>query len=484
MLSTNKPYNILVIDDDEDDFFYIKDLLRSLDSKLFDLEWASNFDMGYEKMLEKRHHIYLIDHLLGSGTGLELIKKAAGISAPKILLTGMGNRDLDIIAIRAGADDYLPKSQLTTETLERTIRHAMERFDQRTIIEREQQKFKTLFEQSSDPIFITNEDRGIIDANQAFCELFGISDEDLTKHELKNIFSNAEDYAEYLEKSNKTSFSSIQAIHLKSLKGAKIDALISSSPLYGADNGILTGYQGIIHDITRLRKMENELQTIEKINLTGRMIRTIAHDIRNPLTNISLASEQLRNDLTEENEDLTLYTDIISRNSVRINDLISTLLNNTKSTQADLQTISLEEVVQESIENVADRLKLKNIELSTSGLEDNTQIRIDKDKLKIAFANILTNAIEAMEGKNKPILSISTHLRDNDAVIIISDNGKGMDTDTLSKLFDPFFTNRPGGLGLGMTAVQQIIQQHQGTIKIESKTGEGSTFEIQLPRES
>lgn len=476
----DKTCHILVIDDDEDDFFYLKDLLRSLGTKLYELEWAPNFDTGYQKMLEKRHQIYLIDHLLGSGTGLELIKKAQGILAPKILLTGMGNRDLDIIAIRSGADDYLPKAQLNTEILERTIRHALERFEQRTIIEREQLKFKTLFDQSTDPIFITDRNRVVIDANEAFCRLFGLENGSIGEFRLGETFCHISDYRTFVEGSRDSGYSSVQSIQMKSGSGELIDALISSSPLYNSVDGSLEAYQGIIHDITRLKKMENDLQMIEKINLTGRMIRTIAHDIRNPLTNISLAAEQLKGELTGENQDLTLFTDIIGRNSVRINQLISTLLNNTKSTQIELKETPVQSVILEALALCADRIQLKNIRLTTFGLEDQTLMKLDRDKLQIAFTNILTNAIEAMEMSKEPSLDISCEHRNENVVIRIKDTGKGMEAETLSKLFDPFFTNRPGGLGLGMTAVQQIVQQHNGSIRIESTPGIGSSFEITL----
>lgn len=480
----SKPCNILVIDDDEDDFFIIKDFLQLLGPNLFELEWAPNFDIGYQLMLEKRHQIYLIDNLLGSGTGLELIKKASGIAAPKILLTGMGNRDLDIIAIRSGADDYLPKSQLTTETLERTIRHALERFEQRATIVREKRKFETLFDQSTDPIFITSNDRKLVDANPSFCQLFEIEPAQLENLTLREIFNDQEDYNHFVTESEVQRFSSTTSIQLKSLHGQFIDALISSSPLFGVEQDEPVAYQGTIHDISRLKKIEAELQLMEKINLTGRMIRTIAHDIRNPLTNITLASEQLRNDIGPGNEDAQLYTDIINRNSARINQLISSLLNNTRSTQPDLELLPVEIVVLDAIETCADRIQLKNIKLATIGLDGQTKAHIDKDKLKTAIANILTNAIEAMEATKLPVLTITSSKKKEVVVVTITDNGKGMTSDTLSHLFDPFYTNRPGGMGLGMTAVQQIVQQHDGSITVQSSPGKGSSFEIQLPIKS
>lgn len=475
---------VLVIDDDEDDFFIIQDLLKQLGPNRFSVDWAPNFDKGFEQICEKGHHIYLIDHLLGSETGLTLIAKAIqeGCRGPMVLLTGVGNRDLDIQAIHVGADDYLPKSLLSTEILERTIRHAMERFSQRIEIEAERQKYKQLFDQSNDPIYVTNSQWIGQDANDAFFTLFGISRDEFGSWSLEKLFAKKGDYLTFIENScDGQVYAPGVPVELRSKDGRHISALIASAPVKSGESVEIIAHQVTFHDITRLKNMEDELQVIEKINLTGRMIRNIAHDVRNPLTNINLAIDQLKMDLGDDNPDVEIYLDIVNRNSARINALITTLLNNTRTAQASLELESVESVLLEALDHCSDRFQLKSIDLETKGLDSDNKILLDREKLQIAFTNIITNAIEAMETQRSPKLSLECRKTNQHVEIRITDNGKGMSPETLEKLFDPFYTARPGGLGLGMTAVKQLISLHNGEIHVESILNEGSTFAIHLP---
>jgi signal transduction histidine kinase len=131
----DKPLRILLIDDDQDDFILTQDVLRDSLGMPFHLDWASSYEAGLKAMAECGHDLYLLDYRLGSKTGLDLLKEpaAATCQAPIILLTGQGEREVDLEAMKAGAADYLPKSHLS-DTLERTIRHALERFRDRTAL--------------------------------------------------------------------------------------------------------------------------------------------------------------------------------------------------------------------------------------------------------------------------------------------------------------------------------------------------------------
>src|SRR5262249_49190433 len=154
------------------------------------------------------HHIYLIDHLLGEGTGLDLIIHATyrGCKLPMILLTGVGNRELDIKALRAGADDFLPKTMLNTEMLERTIRHALQRYDQHILYEQEQARFKTLFEQSIDPIFITDAGWNFKEANKSFLKLFNIPAESLPSKYFPEFFKDPKEFEIFVKKNQSDGF--------------------------------------------------------------------------------------------------------------------------------------------------------------------------------------------------------------------------------------------------------------------------------------
>ncbi len=221
-----------------------------------------------------------------------------------------------------------------------------------------------------------------------------------------------------------------------------------------------------------------ELRSIEKFASTGRIARTIAHEVRNPLTNISLAAEQLR-DLASGNEESGLLLDMITRNSNRINMLVADLLNATRFAQLDMRETNINQLVEETLEQAADRIELSHIRVEKHYDSNICPIRIDGEKMKVALLNIIVNAIEAME-PGKGLLEIFTRNQGNKCIVEIRDNGAGMDRETTSKLFEPYFTGKQKGHGLGLTNTQNIILNHKGTIQVNSKPGAGSTFTIFL----
>jgi len=133
----------------------------------------------------------------------------------------------------------------------------------------------------------------------------------------------------------------------------------------------------------------------------------------------------------------------------------------------------------EAIDLATDRIVLYNISVVKKYSTDICDVSVDREKLKIAFLNIIVNAIEAME-PGKGVLTISTRGENNKCVIEIADNGSGMDRESLGRLFEPYFTSKPKGNGLGLTNTQNIILNHKGTIQAESEKGKGTTFIITL----
>src|SRR5688572_30396175 len=124
---SNLHARILIVDDDEDDYFLTSELIRNIPSQGFTIDWCYSYKEALEQITSKRHDLYFIDYLLGAKTGLELLKEviAAGVEEPIILLTGKGNQKVDIEAMRVGAMDYLVKGELSEEKLERSIRYAL-----------------------------------------------------------------------------------------------------------------------------------------------------------------------------------------------------------------------------------------------------------------------------------------------------------------------------------------------------------------------
>ena len=233
--------------------------------------------------------------------------------------------------------------------------------------------------------------------------------------------------------------------------------------------------EGGIEQLKATNRELDELRSIEKFAVSGRISRTIAHEIRNPLTNINLACEQIN---VAEDEDSKVLLEMIKRNSKRINDLITDLLNSTKFSELNPQKVFVHDVLDQALQLASDRINLKGIQISKVYAVPR-EVEIDPEKMKIAFLNIIINAIEAME-QDKGILDIKVINQDKNCLITIKDNGCGMDKDSLQRIFEPYFTSKNEGNGLGLTHTQNIILNHNGKINVISTPGYGTTFLIEI----
>lgn len=222
-----------------------------------------------------------------------------------------------------------------------------------------------------------------------------------------------------------------------------------------------------------------KMRSTEKFAVTGRIARTIAHEVRNPLTNIDLAASQLRSDINSKDENILYFFDVMQRNSARINKLISDLLQSTKFSELNLSKIKLNELVDETLAMAKDRLELQQVVVEKH-YNSSAYVYVDVEKIKIAFLNVIINAVEAME-QGKGILKVTTNADKSNGIITITDNGCGMDETAITKLFEPYFTNKSNGNGLGLANTQNIIFNHKGSISVQSVVNEGTTFTINIP---
>ncbi|MEO8823191.1 MAG: ATP-binding protein [Ginsengibacter sp.] len=231
--------------------------------------------------------------------------------------------------------------------------------------------------------------------------------------------------------------------------------------------------------VTELAKLNTELielRSLEKYVVTGRIARVMAHEVRNPLTNINLACEQLRSEL--EDEDSEIFFTMIRRNSERINQLVSDLLATTRA-ELTFSPASINNILDATLELARDRIQLNQVKVEKHYDKNICSLPVDIEKIKIAFLNIIVNALEAMDENGK--LEISTQNQEGKCVVKISDNGKGMEKAHFDRLFEPYFTTKGKGNGLGLANCQNIIIGHKGSITAESEYGKGTTFTIIFP---
>ena len=233
-----------------------------------------------------------------------------------------------------------------------------------------------------------------------------------------------------------------------------------------------------VNELAKLNTELIELRRLEKYVVTGRIARVMAHEVRNPLTNINLACEQLRAEV--ETPDSEIFFTMIKRNSERINQLVSDLLATTRA-ELSFSPASINEIIDESLYLALDRIQLNQINVEKHFDADICSIPVDAEKLKIAFLNLIVNAIEAMDNNGE--LQITTKNLPGKCLVKISDNGKGMQKSQLDRLFEPYFTTKEKGNGLGLANCHNIIIGHRGSITAESQVGKGTSFTITFPIE-
>ena len=233
-----------------------------------------------------------------------------------------------------------------------------------------------------------------------------------------------------------------------------------------------------ISDISKRKNAQKELMDSEKLAVTGRISQLIAHEIRNPLTNIDLSIQQVREASGMESP-ADPFLEIMTRNSKRINQLITELLVSSKPAEIQIQPCDVNALLEDAIQLALDRIHLKKIKLVKNLDASIPTLELDTAKVKTAILNLIINAVEAME-ESKGVLHISSQNVNGKCVIEIDDNGKGMTRENLDHLFVPFFSKKTGGIGLGLSSARNIIISHKGSIDVESKAGVGTKFTITL----
>jgi len=473
MLKGNQ-IRIAVVDDDEDDFFIIKEYIQEIQGANLLVDWVKDYRSALEKIRGQAYELYFVDYRLGNETGLDLLQEAMAMHCdqPIVLLTGKGNKAIDIKAMQSGATDYLAKSELNAEKLERCIRYSLDRAESLRELKQRENKYRNLFEGSKDTVFIADKDLFFTECNHAASLLFGLENAELLHHSLLEFVkedAQKKRLSDLLEKEANINDFELQIVDEM---GDVKRCLLSVS--FQKDSHPYHSIHGIIHDITNIKKAEQANVQAQKLAANERLIRILAHEIRNPLNNITLAVDQLPTPGEDEEKQKNLVG-IVQRNCIRINKIITELLDLTKPLELRFEKYPLQEILDESLALATDRINLHHVKVKKNYPDSPVEIEADKSKLTIAFTNLVINAIEAME-RDKGELAVSISPLQNGYSVSIRDNGKGIPEEHLPRLFEPFFTSKKNGVGLGLAACHSIIESHKGTIHVESSVNKGSTF--------
>lgn len=472
---------VLLVDGNEVYYQRIRKLLLDIPISEYELDWIADYEKAKWAICSNDFDLVLLDLHFENDRAMELLEEtlAEGAATPIVILIEENDMDAGLNALRSGAMDYLVKGHIDDSTFERTIRYSYQRYKSRAIIHKQRQRYLTLFQNSPNAIYIVNDRYELVDCNASFCTLFGYTREELLNQSLGRLFAKAAAFDAFEAREFSENSPKEFEEQLRKKDGTAIQALVIESVITNLE-GRIKEVQGIIYDMTLRKHAEKEMRLAEKLSLTGKMARTVAHEIRNPLTNINLSLEQLAEELPDH-EAVRFFTEIIQRNANRVNTLVTELLGSARMQEFQLSDTHIEDTLEEALQLCADRIKLQEVNIQLEYAPDSRPLRVDREKITVAWVNIITNAIEAMEGCPRQEILIRTSLLNERMCIHISDSGEGMDEETLDQLFDPFFTNKKTGMGLGMTSVTSIVKGLNGTIEVQSELHKGTTFVVCLP---
>ena len=244
------------------------------------------------------------------------------------------------------------------------------------------------------------------------------------------------------------------------------------------EEGTPAGRILLIRDVTAIRQMENEVIKSRHLNSIGSLAAGVAHEIRNPLSSIKGFAVYFKERLAGNKEDEET-ADIMIAETERLNRVIGQLIEFARPLELKKVKVRFKELVQHTIKLIAADAQKSKVTFEVTAAAEMPEVEVDPDKIKQVLLNIFLNCLAALKGGGK--LTIELSARANDLNVIISDNGEGISESDLPKIYDPYFTSKPAGTGLGLAVVQKIMEAHGGRINVESKVGLGTKVSLVFP---
>jgi PAS domain S-box-containing protein len=518
------PIRVLLIDDDDGDYFLTKDLLEEIDPRGFVVDWKSRYEDGLAAVCAAEHDICLLDNNLGSRSGIDLLREAKEkkCTIPVILLTGQSERDVDYSAMELGAADFLEKKDLTPAKLDRAIRYTLlqhrhsneleQQVTARTLelvssnvalheemrareatdqaLRQSEERFRHLADAMPQIVWISQANGTIEYINTQWIVYTGLTLEQSRTADQHREVVHPED-RDALDRSWEEALKE-QSIHefemrlKRSSDGEYRWFLARSVPVFNSEGELIKWYgtSTDIHD----QKLQEEEQR-EANRRKDIFLASMAHELRNPLPPIRNALEIMR--LAEHRaETVERCRGMIERQLNQLIRLVDDLLDLSRFTRGKiklrLEPVELRAIVEAAVETSRPLIEAGQHHLTVLVPEQQIFFEGDATRLTQVLVNLLNNAAKYTHAKGEIILSSTQE--DDHIVMKVNDNGLGIPSNMLVNIFQLFNQldrseqHSQGGLGIGLALVHGIVSLHRGTVEAQSPgPGKGSEFIVRIP---
>jgi PAS domain S-box-containing protein len=346
-------------------------------------------------------------------------------------------------------------------------------------------RYRILIESSPNGILATDAHGRIVFASPAAEAIFGHAPAELVGRPLARYFLRGREEAkEILERLAREGKFAHRTTRIVSADGRVLTVNLSSSLLRN-EAGVVVGTLLIANNITAQKQLEERLLQTQRLAAIGQMSAKVAHEIRNPLSSVSLNTELLREELEAfrgaDTREAAALLDAIASEVDRLARLTDEYIRFARLPTLAIEPCDLTEVLRRTLDFMAPEFEVAGVTVRTHLQPDLPPIPADAQQIRQVFVNLLRNALEAMPKGGE--IRLRTRLQGDHAAVLLQDTGTGIRQEDLSEIFNPFFTTKERGTGLGLAMSLEIISGHGGTITPCSGPGEGTTFEILLPRE-
>jgi len=483
--------SILVVDDE---MGIREGCKRALSEEGYLVECAEDGNLCLQKAKKKPYDLILVDLMMPSMGGLDLIQKIHEIDPEiiMIVITGYASIDTAVEATKRGAYDYLPKP-FSPEALSAVVKRGLEKRwlrleaqklyserDQKLLeLASEQSRLKTIVGCMADGVLVTNMEGCLVLWNASSVKMLN-----LKSHEVSG-----EALAYYIK--NKDIIDSIQGVlSSKDEEVSKINreievdnmmTLMAINAPVKDEEGQILGAVTVLRDITQLKE-------IEKIK--SQFVSMVAHELRAPVAAIEgwleiLLSGELGEDEKQRKKWLGRAKDRAHSLLIMVNDLLEINRMEAGRVAQKMETVDLSQIIQKIVDFVKPEVDKRNITISLKLPSNMPSVQADVKDMEKLFTNLINNAIKY--NKKEGTVTVEGEMEGNFLCIRITDTGFGISPENQSKIFDDFYrveddkTKKITGTGLGLTISKKIIDSHFGRIEVQSQLNEGSTFSVYLP---
>ncbi|HVG20982.1 MAG TPA: response regulator [Blastocatellia bacterium] len=507
---------VLLVDDEPNIRWTMAELLKR---EGHDALTASDFDGAISVVEADEPDVAVIDIILPRKSGIELLKELSSREPfiPVIMITGEPNVSQMPEIVRAGAYDFISKP-VVKDVLIRAVSKAVEKkrlMDEKRDLERQVKRhseelevvvaqrtrelaearnfLNTVLDSSTEYGLIAMDNDGqIILFNRGAELLFGYKAHDVMGAAARRLmagrYGGDEKPLLRMARDVEGEGRNQAEVELCRKDGSTFMASVATTPIRKSEAQML-GYLLIVRDLTAERQSEEHLRQLrarlhhnEKIAALGRMAAQVAHEVKNPLAGLRLYSLHLKSKVAGKiaDNEMALVDKIIDGIN-QLSDTAEQVLNFARPVTITRRPVDLNRVIRDSLALLEPQLTAKRIAVTLSLAEPCAYAMLDEAGMRSTLINLMLNSIQAMGDGGK--LAVSTVVAQGALELSISDTGCGMTDEQMKNVFEPFYTTKSQGLGLGMSFASRIIEQHGGTVAIESRVNEGTRVQITLPVE-